>query len=203
MLWIERDQKIEMKVFNWARSKTSRNSWYFNDSYALIFFKFWVISLIEETFKTFKLHWVLYVIFLLIFFMNKANTSVWFFFKQFNNVLNEVTFMLWIENDSFWIVVETNYLSILEIFDWEIKVNKVDHNQLKCFELKEIEKIEMRVFNWFKKTMMLICIFSNISFLFIHDFSNMTSWWLMSAINIETIRSQHRVSQYECHLTRR
>ncbi len=49
------------------------------------------------------------------------------------------------------------------------------------------QKIEMKVFNWFEKMMTLICIFSNISFLFIHDFSNMTSWWLMSAINIETV----------------
>ena len=129
----------------------------------------------------------MYAIFLSIFFMNRANTSVWFFFEWFNNVLNEAMFMLWIENDFFWIVVETNRLSILEIFDWEIKVNEVDHDQLECFELKEIEKIEMRVFNWFKKMMTSICIFSNISFLFIHDFSNMTLWWLMSAINIETV----------------
>ncbi len=83
--------------------------------------------------------------------------------------------MLQIENDSFWIVVETDYLSILEIFDWEIKVDEVDRDQLECFELREIEKIEMKVFNWFEKIMMLIHIFSNISFLFIHDFSNMTS----------------------------
>ncbi len=141
----------------------------------------------KEMFKAFKLHWVLYVISLLIFFMNRVNTSVWFFFERFNNVLNETIFMLWIKNDSFWIVVEINHLSILEIFNWKIKVNEVDCNQFECFELKEIEEIEMKVFNWFEKTMMLICIFSNILFLFIHDFSNMTSWWLMSAINIETV----------------
>ncbi len=81
------------------------------------------------------------------FIMNKAKTSILFFFEWFNSVLNEVTFMLQIENDSFWIIVETDHLSILEIFDWEIKVNKVDRDQLKCFELKEIKKIEMRVFN--------------------------------------------------------
>ncbi len=141
----------------------------------------------KETFRAFKLHWVLYAIFLLMFFMNRMNTSVWFFFEWFNNVLNKAMFMLWIENDSFWIIVETDRLSILEIFDWEIKVNEVDCDQLKCFELREIEKIEMKVFNWFEKTMTSIHIFSNISFLFIHDFSNMTSWWLMSAINIETV----------------
>ncbi len=83
--------------------------------------------------------------------------------------------MLRIMNDSFWIVVETDRLSILEIFDWEIKVDEVDHDQLECFELREIEKIEMKVSNWFEKTMTLIHIFSNISFLFIQDFSNMTS----------------------------
>ncbi len=141
----------------------------------------------KETFRAFKLHWVLYAIFLLIFFMNRANTSVWFFFEWFNSVLNEATFMLWIVNDFFWIVVETDRLSILEIFDWEIKVDKVDRDQLECFELKEIKKIEMKVFNWFEKTMTSICIFNNISFLFIQDFSNMTSWWSMSAINIKTV----------------
>ncbi len=107
--------------------------------------------------------------------MNKAKTSILSFFKWFNSILNEATFMLWIENDFFWIIVETDHLSILEIFDWEIKVNEIDYDQLKCFELREIEKIEMKVFNWFEKMMTSICIFSNISFLFIHDFSNMTS----------------------------
>ncbi len=121
------------------------------------------------------------------FIMNKAKTSILSFFEWFNRILNEVTFMLWIENDSFWIIVETDHLSILEIFDWEVKVNEVDRDQLECFELKKIEKIEIRVFNWFEKMMTSICIFSNISFLFIHDFSNMTSWLSMSAINIKTV----------------
>ncbi len=138
-------------------------------------------------FRAFKLYWVLYVISLSIFFMNRANTSVWFFFEWFNSVLNEVMFMLQIENDFFWIIVETDCLSILEIFDWEIKVDEVDCNQLECFELREIEKFEMRVFNWFEKMMTSIHIFSNISFLFIQDFSNMTSWWSMSTINIEIV----------------
>ena len=105
----------------------------------------------------------MYVISLLIFVMNKAKTSILFFFEQFNSILNKAMFMLQIENDTFWIVVETDRLSILEIFDWEIEVNEVDHDQLKCFELKEIEKIEMRVSNWFEKTMTSICIFNNIS----------------------------------------
>ncbi len=48
-----------------------------------------------------------------------------------------------------------------------IKKNEVDHDQLECFELKEIEKIEIEVFNWFEKTMTSFCIFNNISFLFI------------------------------------
>ncbi len=141
----------------------------------------------KETFRAFKLHWVLYAISLSIFFMNRANTSVWFFFERFNSVLNEAMFMLQIMNDSFWIVVETDRLSILETFDWEVEVDEVDRDQLECFELREIKKIEMRVSNWFEKTMTSICIFSNISFLFIQDFSNMTSWWSMSAINIETV----------------
>ncbi len=105
--------------------------------------------------------------------MNRAKTSILFFFERFNSVLNEATSMLRIENDSFWIVVEIDRLSILEAFDWEIEVDKVDRDQLECFELREIGKIEMKVSNWFEKTMTSIRIFSNISFLFIHDFSNM------------------------------
>jgi len=133
------------------------------------------------------LHWVLYVIFLLMFIMNKAKTLILFFFEWFNNVLNEVMFMLWIENDSFWAVIEMSRLSIIKVLVWVIEKNEVDRNQLKCFELSEIEKIEIEVFNWFKKTMTSFCIFSNISFLFIQSLLNMTSWWLISAINIDTV----------------
>ncbi len=152
-----------------------------------MFSKFWVVLLIEEMFKTFKLHWVLYAISLLMFIMNKAKTSILFFFKWFNNVLNEAMFMLWIENDSFWAVIETSRLSIVKILVWVIEENEVDHDQLECFELSEIEIIEIEVFNWFEKTMTLICIFSNISFLFIQSLLNMTSWWSISAINIDTV----------------
>ncbi len=53
--------------------------------------------------------------------------------------------------------------------------NKDDHDQLECFELRKIEKIEIEVFNWFEKTMMLFYIFNNISFLFIQSLLNMTS----------------------------
>ena len=95
--------------------------------------------------------------------------------------------MLWIENDSFWAVIEINRLSILKILVWVIEENEVDCNQLECFKLSEIEKIEIEVFNWFEKTMMLFCIFSNISFLFIQNLLNMTLWWLISAININTV----------------
>ena len=107
--------------------------------------------------------------------MNKTKTSILFLFEWFNSILNETMSMLQIENDSFWTVVETNHLSILEIFDWKIEVNEVDRDQLKCFELREIKKIKMKVFNWFEKMMTSICIFSNISFLFIQSLLNMTS----------------------------
>ncbi len=80
-----------------------------------------------------------------------------------------------------------NHLSIIEILVWVIKENEVDHNQLECFELSEIKKTEIEVFNWFKKTMTSFCIFSNISFLFIQNLLNMTLWWLISAINIDTV----------------
>ncbi len=151
--------------------------------------KFWVVSLIEETFRTFKSHWVLYAISLLMFIMNRAKTSILFFFERFNSVLNEAMFMLWIENDFFWAVIETSRLSIVEVLIWVIEESEVDRDQLECFELSEIEKIEIEVFNWFKKTMTSFCIFSNISFLFIQSLLNMTSWWSISAINIDTINS--------------
>jgi len=61
--------------------------------------------------------------------------------------LNEAAFMLWIENDSFLVVVEIDRLSIIEILVWMIEENEVDRNQLECFELREIEKIEIEVFN--------------------------------------------------------
>ena len=96
-------------------------------------------------FKTFKLHWVLYVISLSISVMNRTKTSVWFFFDWFNRVLNEVAFMLWIKNDSFLVVVETDHLSIIKILVWMIKESEVDRDQLECFELKRIEKIEINV----------------------------------------------------------
>ncbi len=119
--------------------------------------------------------------------MNRAKTSILFFFEQFNSVLNEATSMLWIENNSLVAVIETSCLSIVEILVWVIEENEVDRDQLECFELREIEKTEIEVFNWFKKTMMSFRIFSNISFLFIQSLLNMTSWWLILAINIDMI----------------
>ncbi len=81
------------------------------------------------------------------FIMNKAKTLILFFFEQFNSVLNEAISMLWIENDFFWAVIEMSRLSIVEILVWVIEENEDDHNQLKCFELRKIEKIEIEVFN--------------------------------------------------------
>ncbi len=149
--------------------------------------KSWAVSSIEETFRAFKSHWVLYAISLLMFVMNRAKTSILFFFERFNSVLNEATSMLWIENDSFWAVVETSRLSIVEILVWVIEESEVDRDQLGCFELGEIGKIEIEVFNWFGKTMTSFRIFSNIPFLFIQGLLNMASWWSISAINIDTV----------------
>ena len=136
-------------------------------------------------FRTFKSHWVLYVIFLLMFIMNRAKTLILFFFEWFNSILNEAAFMLWIENDS----SRTSHLSIIKILVWVIEEDEVDHDQLECFELKRIEKIEIEVFNWFGKTMTSFRIFNNISFLFIQSLLNMTSWWSISAISIDTVNS--------------
>ncbi len=138
-------------------------------------------------FKTFKLHWVLYAISLLMFIMNKVKTLILFLFEWFNSVLNEAMFILWIENDSFWAVIEMNHLSIVEILIWVIEESKVDHDQLECFKLRRIKKTEIEVFNWFEKTMTSFYIFNNISFLFIQSLLNMTSWWSISIINIDMI----------------
>jgi len=125
----------------------------------------------------------LYVISLLMFIINRAKTSILFFFEWFNSVLNEAASMLQIENDSSWM----SCLSIIEILVWVIEEDEVDCNQLKCFELREIEKIKIEVFNWFEKTMTSFHIFNNISFLFIQSLLNMTSWWSISAISIDTV----------------
>ncbi len=119
--------------------------------------------------------------------MNRAKTFILFFFEWFNSVLNEAVSMLQIENDFFWAVIEMSRLSIIEILVWMIEESEDDRDQLECFELREIEKIEIEVFNWFGKTMTSFHIFSNISFLFIQNLLNMTSWWSISAINIDTV----------------
>ncbi len=62
-----------------------------------------------------------------------------------------------------------------------------DRDHFECEALTDIEKTEMGASNWFGKTMTSFCISSSISFLFIQDFPNMTSWWSISAINIETV----------------
>jgi len=121
--------------------------------------------------------------------MNRAKTSVWSFFERFNSVLNEAAFMLRIENDSFWAVVETGRLSIIEALVWVVEEGEVDRGQLGCFELGGTGKTEIGVFNWFGKTMTSFRIFSNISFLFIQGLLNMASWWSISAINIGTVNS--------------
>jgi len=61
--------------------------------------------------------------------------------------LNEAAFMLWIENDSFLVIVKTDHLSIIEVLVWMIEESEVDHDQLECFELRKIEKIKIEVFN--------------------------------------------------------
>ncbi len=62
-----------------------------------------------------------------------------------------------------------------------------DHDHFECEALTDIEKTEMKAFNWFEKTMTSFHISSSISFLFIQSFSNMMSWWSISTINIETV----------------
>ena len=118
--------------------------------------------------------------------MNIAKILVLFFLKQFNKVWKKAAFMLWIENNSFW-MIKAECLSILSNLLWIAEEIEVDHNQLECFEFNEIKKIEIEVFNWSLNTIVSWCMFNNISFLFIQSLLNMTSWCSMSVISIDTI----------------
>ncbi len=106
-----------------------------------------------------------------------------FFFDRLINAWKDAAFTLNIKK-FFFKAVEVNRWSTLkaeriEEFD--------DRDHFECEALTDIEKTEMKAFNWFEKTMTSFHISSSISFLFIQNFSNMTSWWSISAINIETV----------------
>ncbi len=120
------------------------------------------------------------------FLMNIAKISVLFFLEWFNRILKRAAFMLWIEKNSFW-VIETDHLNIIKTLLKAAEEIKVDHDQLECFELNKIEKIEIEIFSWSEKTMISCCIFNNISFLFIQSLFSITSWCSISAISISTV----------------
>ncbi len=109
--------------------------------------------------------------------------SMRFFFDYLINAWKDAAFTLNIEK-FFFEAVEADCWSTLRA---ELIEKFDDHDHFECEALTNIEKTEMRASNWFKKTMTLFCISSSISFLFIQNFSNMTSWWFISAINIETV----------------
>jgi hypothetical protein len=94
--------------------------------------------------------------------------------------------MFWIKNDFFW-MIETEYLKILKILLWAAEEIKVNQSQLECFALNEIEKIEIKAFNWSENMIVSWCMFNNISFLFIQSLLNMISWYLMLIISIDTV----------------
>ncbi len=106
-----------------------------------------------------------------------------FFFDRLINAWKDAVFTLNIKK-FFFEAVEADHWSTLRA---ELIEEFDDHDHFKYEALTDIEKTEMRAFNWFKKTMTSFCISSSISFLFIQNFSNMTSWWFISAINIETV----------------
>ncbi len=88
--------------------------------------------------------------------------------------------------------IEKFFFEAVKVSRWSILRAELieefdDRDHFECEALTDIKKTEMKAFNWFKKTMTSFCIFSSISFLFIQNFSNMTSWWSISAINIETV----------------
>ncbi len=106
-----------------------------------------------------------------------------FFFDRLINAWKDAALTLNIEK-FFFEAVEADRWSTLRV---ELIEEFDDHDHFECEALTDIKKTEMRASNWFEKTMTLFCISSSISFLFIQNFSNMTSWWSISVINIETV----------------
>ncbi len=106
-----------------------------------------------------------------------------FFFDRLINAWKDAVFTLNIKK-FFFEAEEVNRWSTLRT---ELIEKSDDRDYFECEVLTDIEKTEMKASNWFKKTMTSFCISSSISFLFIQSFSNMTSWWFISAINIETV----------------
>ncbi len=109
--------------------------------------------------------------------------SMRFFFDHLINAWKDAILTLNIEK-FFFEAVEADRWSTLRA---ELIEEFDDHDHFECEALTDIKKTEMRAFNWFEKTMTSFRISSSISFLFIQSFSNMTSWWFISAINIETV----------------
>ncbi len=106
-----------------------------------------------------------------------------FFFDHLTSAWKDAALTLNIEK-FFFKAVEADCWSTLRA---ELIEEFDDHDHFECEVLTDIEKTEMRASNWFKKTMTSFRISSSISFLFIQSFLNMTSWWSISAINIETV----------------
>ncbi len=109
--------------------------------------------------------------------------SMRFFFDHLISAWKDSAFTLNIEK-FFFKAVEADHWSTLKA---ELIEKFDDHDHFECEALTDIKKTEMRASNWFEKTVTSFHIFSSISFLFIQSFSNMTSWWFISAINIETV----------------
>ncbi len=106
-----------------------------------------------------------------------------FFFDRLTSAWKDAVLTLNIEK-FFFEAVEADCWSTLRT---ELIEEFGDRDHFECEALTDIEKTAMGAFNWFGKTMTSFRISSSISFLFIQDFSNMMSWWSISAINIETV----------------
>ncbi len=106
-----------------------------------------------------------------------------FFFDHLTSAWKDAALTLNIEK-FFFKAVEVSHWSTLRA---ELIEEFDNHDHFEYEALTDIEKTEMRASNWFEKMMTSFCISSSISFLFIQSFSNMTSWWFISAINIETV----------------
>ncbi len=106
-----------------------------------------------------------------------------FFFDHLISAWKDAVLTLNIEK-FFFKAVKVSCWSTLRV---ELIEEFADYDYFECKALTDIEKTEMKAFNWFEKMMTLFRISSSISFLFIQSFSNMTSWWFISVINIETV----------------
>ncbi len=86
--------------------------------------------------------------------------------------------------------IKKNFFKTIEVERFKtlnVEEIEVNRDQLKCFVIDKIEKIEIKTSNWLENTIVSWRIFSNILFLFIYNLLNIISWYSIFAISINTI----------------